>query len=111
MSPSDDRRAREEQHFCARRLGYPCMVRPSYVLGGRAMEIVYSDADLKRYIQNAVEVQLPPFIPSPLLSVLAPIRELVRLCGRLLACRCVQLPIWTQTYCLQHGADFWLAGP
>lgn len=38
------------------RLGYPCMVRPSYVLGGRAMEIVYSDKDLKRYIQNAVEV-------------------------------------------------------
>ena len=33
------------------------MVRPSYVLGGRAMEIVYSDADLKRYIQNAVEVR------------------------------------------------------
>ena len=32
------------------------MVRPSYVLGGRAMEIVYSDKDLKRYIQNAVEV-------------------------------------------------------
>ena len=34
------------------------MVRPSYVLGGRAMEIVYSDSDLKRYIQNAVEVHL-----------------------------------------------------
>lgn len=32
------------------------MVRPSYVLGGRAMEIVYSDKDLKRYIENAVEV-------------------------------------------------------
>jgi len=43
--------------FILRRLGYPCMVRPSYVLGGRAMEIVYSDADLKRYIQNAVEVR------------------------------------------------------
>lgn len=38
------------------RLGYPCMVRPSYVLGGRAMEIVYSDKDLTRYINNAVEV-------------------------------------------------------
>lgn len=34
------------------------MVRPSYVLGGRAMEIVYSDNDLKRYIENAVEVPL-----------------------------------------------------
>ena len=33
------------------------MVRPSYVLGGRAMEIVYSDADIERYIHNAVEVR------------------------------------------------------
>ena len=32
------------------------MVRPSYVLGGRAMEIVYSDADVHRYINTAVEV-------------------------------------------------------
>ncbi|KAK9835186.1 hypothetical protein WJX81_004384 [Elliptochloris bilobata] len=40
----------------AAKLGYPVMVRPSFVLGGRAMEIVYSDADLKRYIENAVEV-------------------------------------------------------
>jgi hypothetical protein len=32
------------------------MVRPSYVLGGRAMEIVYSDKDLQRYINTAVEV-------------------------------------------------------
>lgn len=32
------------------------MVRPSYVLGGRAMEIVYSDADIHRYINTAVEV-------------------------------------------------------
>ncbi|WP_017324582.1 carbamoyl-phosphate synthase large subunit [Synechococcus sp. PCC 7336] len=40
----------------AQRVGYPVVVRPSYVLGGRAMEIVYSDADLKRYIEAAVEV-------------------------------------------------------
>lgn len=33
------------------------MVRPSYVLGGRAMEIVYSDKDLHRYINTAVEVR------------------------------------------------------
>lgn len=32
-------------------LGYPAMVRPSYVLGGRAMEIVYSDADIHRYVR------------------------------------------------------------
>ncbi|MGH2688893.1 MAG: carbamoyl-phosphate synthase large subunit, partial [Actinomycetota bacterium] len=40
----------------ARRVGYPVLVRPSYVLGGRAMEIVYGDAMLERYIATAVEV-------------------------------------------------------
>jgi carbamoyl-phosphate synthase large subunit len=40
----------------ARGLGYPVMVRPSYVLGGRAMEIVYDDEDLRRYVTTAVEV-------------------------------------------------------
>jgi carbamoyl-phosphate synthase large subunit len=38
------------------RIGYPALVRPSYVLGGRAMEIVYSDEALERYIAGAVEV-------------------------------------------------------
>ena len=36
-------------------VGYPCMVRPSYVLGGRAMEIVYNDEELKYYMANAVK--------------------------------------------------------
>jgi carbamoyl-phosphate synthase large subunit len=40
----------------AREIGYPLVVRPSYVLGGRAMEIVYDDADLSRYIREAVQV-------------------------------------------------------
>jgi carbamoyl-phosphate synthase large subunit len=40
----------------AARIGYPALVRPSYVLGGRAMEIVYSDEMLSRYIASAVEV-------------------------------------------------------
>ncbi|AEE14363.1 carbamoyl-phosphate synthase, large subunit [Thermodesulfobium narugense DSM 14796] len=40
----------------ARSLGYPVLVRPSYVLGGRAMEIVYDDNDLMEYIKKAVEV-------------------------------------------------------
>ncbi|MEO1784387.1 carbamoyl-phosphate synthase large subunit [Thermodesulfobium sp. 4217-1] len=40
----------------ARGLGYPVLVRPSYVLGGRAMEIVYDDNDLLEYIKKAVEV-------------------------------------------------------
>ena len=37
-------------------IGYPVLVRPSYVLGGRAMDIVYSDEDLKGYIEEAVRV-------------------------------------------------------
>ncbi len=40
----------------ARRIGYPVLVRPSYVLGGRAMEIVYDDEALKRYAERAFEV-------------------------------------------------------
>ncbi|MGB7085058.1 MAG: carbamoyl-phosphate synthase large subunit [Phormidesmis sp.] len=41
----------------ARNIDYPVVVRPSYVLGGRAMEIVYSDADLERYMTTAVQVE------------------------------------------------------
>jgi carbamoyl-phosphate synthase large subunit len=37
-------------------IGYPVLVRPSYVLGGRAMEIVYNDQDLLRYMERAVKV-------------------------------------------------------
>ena len=40
----------------AKRIGYPLVVRPSYVLGGRAMEIVYDEADLQRYLTDAVKV-------------------------------------------------------
>ncbi len=39
----------------ARSIGYPVLVRPSFVLGGRAMEIVYEEEDLRRYIRTAVE--------------------------------------------------------
>ncbi len=41
----------------AGKIGYPVVVRPSYVLGGRAMEIVYSDTDLERYMVYAVQVE------------------------------------------------------
>jgi len=41
----------------AKTIGYPVVVRPSYVLGGRAMEIVYSDEDLERYMAYAVQVE------------------------------------------------------
>ena len=40
----------------ANRIGYPVVVRPSYVLGGRAMEIVYDDEDLKKYLTEALKV-------------------------------------------------------
>ncbi len=39
----------------AQKLGYPVLVRPSFVLGGRAMQIVFSDAELRQYMQQAVE--------------------------------------------------------
>lgn len=46
----------EEGIKVANRVGYPVLVRPSYVLGGRAMQIVRSDSDLKVYLQSAVMV-------------------------------------------------------
>jgi len=47
-------RSPDEALATARRIGYPVMVRPSFVLGGRAMEVVYDDADLVRYSTEAV---------------------------------------------------------
>ncbi len=46
----------EQAHEIANRIGYPVMVRPSYVLGGRGMEIVYDDASLESYVNAAVGV-------------------------------------------------------
>ncbi|MGO4549902.1 carbamoyl-phosphate synthase large subunit [Lysobacter sp. 2RAF19] len=54
--PNGTARNHDEALAIARNIGYPLVVRPSYVLGGRAMEIVYSDADLSRYIREAVKV-------------------------------------------------------
>ena len=45
----------EEAHTVARRIGYPVLVRPSYVLGGRAMAIVYTDDDLEGFAKEAVK--------------------------------------------------------
>ncbi|HEY9645193.1 MAG TPA: carbamoyl-phosphate synthase large subunit, partial [Chroococcidiopsis sp.] len=50
-------RSYEEALQVAKRIDYPVVVRPSYVLGGRAMEIVYSDEDLDRYMTYAVQVE------------------------------------------------------
>jgi carbamoyl-phosphate synthase large subunit len=49
-------RSREEAEQVAERIGYPVVIRPSYVLGGRAMEIVYTVEGLRRYIEQAVRV-------------------------------------------------------
>src|ERR1035438_2560279 len=45
----------DEALAVAKKLGYPVLVRPSFVLGGRAMQIVYSDEELQRYMRFAVE--------------------------------------------------------
>jgi carbamoyl-phosphate synthase large subunit len=50
-------RSYEEALSVSTRIGYPVVVRPSYVLGGRAMEIVYSDEELKHYMTYAVQVE------------------------------------------------------
>ncbi len=49
-------RSRDEAFAVARDVGYPLVIRPSFVLGGRAMEIVRSDEQLDRYISTAVQV-------------------------------------------------------
>ena len=49
-------RSAEEAVIKAQEIGYPLVVRPSYVLGGRAMEIVYKESELKTYMRDAVQV-------------------------------------------------------
>ncbi len=49
-------RAADEADAIAERIGYPVVIRPSYVLGGRAMEIVFDRAQLQRYMREAVRV-------------------------------------------------------
>jgi len=46
----------EDAQNVAQRIGYPVLVRPSYVLGGRAMEIVYDDMELQEYMKEAVRI-------------------------------------------------------
>jgi carbamoyl-phosphate synthase large subunit len=55
--PNGMARSYQDALIVAKRIGYPVVVRPSYVLGGRAMEIVYSDTELERYMTFAVQVE------------------------------------------------------
>lgn len=54
--PNRTARTEESAVQLANEIGYPLVVRPSYVLGGRAMEIVHGDKDLERYMREAVRV-------------------------------------------------------
>jgi carbamoyl-phosphate synthase large subunit len=54
--PNRTARTEEQALALAHEIGYPLVVRPSYVLGGRAMEIVHGDRDLERYMREAVRV-------------------------------------------------------
>ncbi|MEH2215917.1 MAG: carbamoyl-phosphate synthase large subunit [Nostoc sp.] len=55
--PNGIARSYEDALIVAKRISYPVVVRPSYVLGGRAMEIVYSDTELERYMSFAVLIE------------------------------------------------------
>jgi carbamoyl-phosphate synthase large subunit len=54
--PNRTARSAQRALSLAEEIGYPLVVRPSYVLGGRAMEIVYHSSDLERYMREAVKV-------------------------------------------------------
>jgi carbamoyl-phosphate synthase large subunit len=56
MPESGTAESLDEAMVVAERIGYPIIIRPSYVLGGRGMEIVHDEASLRRYISNAVKV-------------------------------------------------------
>ncbi len=55
QAPNGTATSYEEAFDLARKIGYPILVRPSYVLGGRAMEIIYDEADLEHFMTRAVD--------------------------------------------------------
>jgi carbamoyl-phosphate synthase large subunit len=56
QAPGETARSYEEAERIAETIGYPVLVRPSYVLGGRAMQIIWDREDLQRYMSEAVRV-------------------------------------------------------
>ena len=56
QTPNGSATSEEEAVEIAERIGYPVLVRPSFVLGGRAMELIYHPEDLRRYMQSAIGV-------------------------------------------------------
>ncbi|HEV3244479.1 MAG TPA: carbamoyl-phosphate synthase large subunit [Chthoniobacterales bacterium] len=56
QTPSGSAVSTDEAVTIASKIGYPVLVRPSFVLGGRAMELVYNETDLRRYMASAIEV-------------------------------------------------------
>jgi carbamoyl-phosphate synthase large subunit len=56
QTPNGSATSAREAVAIAKTIGYPVLVRPSFVLGGRAMELVYTEADLRRYMTSAIEV-------------------------------------------------------
>ena len=56
QTPSGSAVSTDEAVAIAKKVGYPVLVRPSFVLGGRAMELVYNEEDLRRYMASAIEI-------------------------------------------------------
>jgi carbamoyl-phosphate synthase large subunit len=56
QTPNGTAISTDEAVNIANKIGYPVLVRPSFVLGGRAMELVYNEPDLRRYMASAIEV-------------------------------------------------------
>jgi carbamoyl-phosphate synthase large subunit len=56
QTPNGSAISTDEAIAIAKKVGYPVLVRPSFVLGGRAMELLYNAEDLRRYMTNAIEV-------------------------------------------------------
>jgi carbamoyl-phosphate synthase large subunit len=56
QTPNGSAISTDEAINIAAKIGYPVLVRPSFVLGGRAMELVYNEPDLRRYMASAIEV-------------------------------------------------------